>query len=69
MASDAAGEGESGERWSAWSGGGIMTGESEPGARSDAVGDPTAVPDCGAGAAPTAAGSVGAETSGVTKPT
>lgn len=45
MASDAAGEGESGERWSAWSGGGIMTGESEPGARSDAVGDPTAVPD------------------------
>lgn len=35
---DAAGEGEPGARWSAWRGGGIMTGESEPGESSDAGG-------------------------------
>lgn len=38
---DAAGEGEPGARWSAWRGGGIMTGESEPGESSDAGGDPS----------------------------
>ena len=67
MASDAAGgEGEPGERWSAWRGGGLMTGEREPGERSDAGGDPAAAPGCNAA---TAGSSDGPETSGVTKPT
>lgn len=69
MASDAGGEGEPGERWSAWSGGGIMTGESEPGERSDAGGDPAAGPGCNGAAAATAGSSDGPETSGVTNPT
>jgi hypothetical protein len=63
MASDAGGEGEPGERWSAWRGGGIITGEREPVERSD----PPAGPGCDAAAR--AGGSDGPETSGVTNPT
>ena len=72
--SAAAGEGGPGARWSAWRGGGIMTGERRPVERSsDAGGDPAAGLCCadGAGAAAAAGGrgSDGAEASGVKKPT
>lgn len=46
-----------------------MTGESEPGERSDAGGDPAAAPGSDTAAAAAAGGSDGAETPGVTKPT
>jgi hypothetical protein len=73
MASAAAGDGGPGARWSAWRGGGIMTGESRPGERSSGAGSAPAAVRCfvdGAGAAAAGGrGSEGAEASGVKKPT